>query len=98
MADPIELTSEEIGRLAKVQEDINSRYIGKPKDIKVLAQLCDELKERCHDVGIVVDVHPELTPANNWVPVCTVVGRVDPIALDPEKIAADLEAGKRLIL
>ena len=93
MPEPIELTREEIQKIACVQEQVNRRYVGKPEDIKILSQLCDELRTRCHDVGIVVDVHPELTPGNNWVPVCEVVGRVDAVELDPERMAADIKAG-----
>lgn len=84
--DLMDVTDDELRKLGEVQALVSSRYIGKPKDIKVFAALKDELEERCREIGFEVRVVPEASPQGNWVPVCNIIGRTEHVDFDPERI------------
>lgn len=94
MAELVELTNAELEKLGYIQYQVNARYMGKPKDLKILQRLCDEMKERCYDAGFIVEMMPTVDKMGNWVPQCSVVGRVDSVEFDPERLVA--EGGKVL--
>lgn len=94
MSEIIDLTNEELEKLGYIQYQINKKYMGKPKDLKILSELCREMEERCLDVGIIVEMAPSSDRFGNWTPVCNVVGRVEEVEFDPEKIAAERSVRK----
>lgn len=94
MSEIIDLTNEELEKLGYIQYRINQKYMGKPKDLKILSELCREMVERCLDVGIIVEMEPHTDELGNWSPICNVVGRVEDVEFDPEKAAAERSVRK----
>lgn len=76
-ADVIDVQVEEAKKLAALQIEINRRYAGADKDLKVWMNLRDELIARCAEIGFVVDVSLKNDMNGNWYPECSIVGRVD---------------------
>lgn len=76
-ADVIDVQVEEAKKLAALQIEINRRYAGADKDLKVWMNLRDELIARCAEIGFVVDVSLKSDMNGNWYPECSIVGRVD---------------------
>lgn len=75
--DVIDVQVEEAKKLAALQIEINRRYAGADKDLKVWMNLRDELIARCAEIGFVVDVSLKNDMNGNWYPECSIVGRVD---------------------
>ena len=94
MAEIIDLTNDELEKLGYIQYKINKKYMGKPKDLKILAELCREMEERCRDIGIIVEMEPHTDNLGNWSPICNVVGRVEEVEFDPEKVLAERSVRK----
>ena len=94
MGDIIELTSRELEVIGSIQYLVTQKYIGKPKDIRVMKSLMDELKSRCLDAGFIVETGFESDGRGNLLPVCSIVGRVEPVEFDPERILHDHEEKK----
>ena len=72
----LDVTVEEAKRLAAIQEAIQLRYTGKPKDLVTWGRLADELRTLCNDAGFEVEVHMD-SRGGNWNPVVDIVGRTD---------------------
>ena len=95
--DLMDVTQEELGKLADINRIVSARYMGKPKDLAIFAELKRELETRCHDAGFVVEVRPNVG-STVWQPDCAIVGRVDKVEFDPERIAAEGAKHSGLIL
>ena len=76
-ADVIDVQVAEARALAQLQTEINQKFVGAPKDLKVWGRLVDEVKTRAAEIGFVVDIHPKVSPKGNWIPVCDIIGRSD---------------------
>lgn len=88
----LDVTDDDLKKLGDICYLVSSKYLGKPKDIKVFAELKHELETRCHDAGFIVEVMPKTVVLKDgtsvWQPDCAIVGRVDNLEFDPERIAA----------
>lgn len=73
----IDIQVDEARALAQLQIEINRKFMGAPKDLKIWGQLVDEIKTRAAEIGFIVEIHPDLNGGGNWIPVCDIVGRVD---------------------
>lgn len=73
----IDVQVEEARLLAQLQRDINAKFLGAPKDLKIWGRLVDEIKTRAAEIGFVVDVYPKSTEQGAWIPVCDIIGRTD---------------------
>ena len=95
----LDVTQADLDKLADICHIVTSRYVGKPKDIRIFADLKNELETRCHDAGFIVEVRPKpITLPDGtsvWQPDCAIVGRVDKADFDPERIAAEHADGNR---
>lgn len=89
----LDVTQDDLRKLGDICHIVTSKYVGKPKDIKIFAELKHELETRCYDAGFVVEVSPRSVMLPNgvsvWQPDCAIVGKVDKVEFDPEKIAAE---------
>ena len=88
----LDVTEEDLRKLGDICHIVSSRYTGKPKDIKIFVDLKNELEERCRDAGFVVEVRPKTVLLPNgvavWQPDCSIVGKVENVEFDPERVAA----------
>lgn len=73
----IDVSPEEGRKLAEVQHRVTSRYMGKPKDLKIWGRMCDELKTGINEAGFLCSINTEVTPDGNWIPVVEINGRTD---------------------
>lgn len=73
----IDVQVDEARRLAKLQTEINKKFLGAPKDLKIWGQLVDEVKTRAAEIGFIVQIYPQTSPNGNWIPICEIVGRTD---------------------
>ena len=93
----LDVTEEDLKKLGDICHIVTSRYVGKPQDIKIFANLRDELEERCMEAGFVVEVHPRtvMLPDGTsvWQPDCAIIGRVAKLDFDPERIASEISNG-----
>jgi len=94
--DMLDVTEDELRKLGDICHIVTSRYVGKPKDIKIFSELKREMEERCHDIGFIVKVVPQTVNLPDgtsvWQPECTICGRVDPVEFDPQRIASARES------
>lgn len=98
----LDVTEGELRKLGDICHLVSSKYVGKPKDIRIFAELKREMEERCYDAGFIVKVMPKSMSLPDgtsvWQPDCQVVGKVDKVEFDPERIAAEGVADSGLLL
>ena len=92
--DVIELTSDELEKIGLIQYMVTQKYIGKPKDLKIIKSLCDEIRDRCADAGFVTEMSFDTDASGNLIPTCSIIGRVENVEFDPERILHDREEKK----
>ena len=73
----IDVQVDEARALAQLESEINKKFVGAPKDLKVWFRLVDELKAKAAEIGFIVEITPHISPKGNWIPVCDIVGRTD---------------------
>ena len=92
----LDVDSEDLKKLGDICHIVSSKYVGKPKDIKIFAELKHEMEERCYDAGFIVKVMPKSVMLPNgvsvWQPDCQVLGKVDRVDFDPERVSYNSRA------
>ena len=72
----IDVQVDEARALAALEMELNRKFVGMPKDIKVWSRLRDELTTRAAELGFKIVLDMKVV-GDNWIPVCNIVGRTD---------------------
>lgn len=75
-ANVIDVQVDEARKLAALEAELNRKFVGMPKDLKVWARLRDELTTRAAELGFVIHLDMKVV-GENWIPVCNIIGRTD---------------------
>lgn len=65
----IDVQVDEARKLAKIQHDVNMRYMGKPADLRYIVAMRDEIRTKCEEIGFIVEFDRDGQPC--------IVGRTD---------------------
>ena len=72
----IDVQVDEAKALAALEIEINRKFVGMPKDIRIWEQLRDELTAKAAELGFVIYLDLRVV-GDNWIPVCSIIGRTD---------------------
>lgn len=72
----IDVQVDEARKLAALEAELNRKFVGMPKDLKVWAQLRDELTTKAAELGFKIYLDMRVV-GDNWIPVCNIIGRTD---------------------
>lgn len=72
----IDVQVEEARALAKLEMELNRKFVGMPKDLRVWSRLRDELTTRAAELGFEIVLDMDVS-GENWIPICNIVGRTD---------------------
>lgn len=72
----IDVQVDEARALAALEMELNRKFVGMPKDLKVWAQLRDELTTKAAELGFKIFLDMKIV-GDNWIPVCNIIGRTD---------------------
>lgn len=72
----IDVQVDEARKLAALEMELNRKFVGMPKDLKVWSRLRDEITTRAAELGFVISLDM-VESGGNWLPVCNIIGRTD---------------------
>lgn len=75
----IDVSVEELKQLTFIEQSVTREFVGKPKDIRIWNNMCDELRTRFADAGFRISISMANDAGNNWIPMVTIEERTDSV-------------------